>query len=157
MGFFGLILTRQSRIAHSKCASAQFGLGSMKLTIQPDPKLDIFRDNLELAICVRENQTPEILIEEGLPRPDRHLLLGIVQAITIAAEENDEEMLEVSDNCTVAVHFAGEKKFAEQVLVIVRSQNGRFAAFFNGDRRTAKSFAKKALRWFTGTIRLDIP
>jgi hypothetical protein len=129
----------------------------MKLIIQPDPRLDIFRDDLELAICIREDRIPEILIEEGLPRPDRHLLLGIVQAITIAAEENDEDMLEVNENAGMVLQSAGVKQFDEPVLVIVRSRNGRFAAFFNGDGRSAKYLAKKALRWFTGTIRLDIP
>lgn len=129
----------------------------MKLIIQPDPKLDIFTDDLELAILVREDQLPEILIEEGLPRPDRHLLLGIVQAITIAAEENDEDMLEVAENACMSLQSTGVKRFSEPVLVIVRARSGRFAGFFNGDRRTAKNFSKKALRWFTGTIRLDIP
>ena len=52
---------------------------------------------------------------------------------------------------------AGEEKDISPGLAIVRTEEGQFAVLGVGDLSTMKRLTRNALRWFTGTIRLDVP
>lgn len=129
----------------------------MRLLIDPLPSLPLFSQDAELVIRFTEDLPPEVYIEEGEPRPDRHLLLGIAQSILVAVEEMDPESVELMDSCTIKLDRANEIKELEADLTIVRVRDGRFGALVLGDSRVALRLARQAVRRFSGTIRLDIP
>jgi hypothetical protein len=129
----------------------------MKLLIDPLPLLPLFSLDPELVIRIEEDRPPEVYIEEGLPRPDRHFLLGIAQSVLVAVEEMDPESVELMSTCTIKLDRANEVKDFGAGLVIVRVSEGRFGALIVGDSHLALRLARQAVRWFTGTIRLDIP
>jgi hypothetical protein len=129
----------------------------MKLLLDPLPSLPLFSLDPELVIRVEEDRPAEVYIAEGLPRPDRHLLLGIAQTVLVAVEEMDPEIVELTGRCTIRLDRANEIKQFGAGLVIVRVKDGRFGALIVGDARLALRLARQGVRWFTGTIRLDIP
>jgi hypothetical protein len=129
----------------------------MRLLINPSHELELFDSDLELVICVREETPPEVFLEDGKPRPDRHMLLGIMQTIVIAVEELDRTFVEFAGDCALELIKDGEIRGIDAGLVIVRSVDGGFGAIAIGDPRNARRLARRAERWFTGTIRLDIP
>lgn len=128
----------------------------MKLHVAP-PQLSFFNTELELVICIREDVPPEIFWEDEKPRPDRHLLLGMMQTIVLAVEEADRTSVAFSDNCSLQLEKNDETKDLDSALTVVRSEDGRFGALAIGDQHYIRRLAKRAERWFTGTIRLDIP
>ncbi|MBI5250806.1 MAG: hypothetical protein HY912_15050 [Desulfomonile tiedjei] len=129
----------------------------MRLLVDPLPKLGLFDSELELVVCIREDTPPEVFLMDGKPRPDRHLLLGIMQMIVVAVEEMDRTSLEFTDSCSIRLERNGEKRDIDSHLTVVRSVDGRFGALAIGDPRQVRRLARQAERWFTGTIRLDIP
>jgi hypothetical protein len=129
----------------------------MKLLIDPLPSLHLFSLDPELVIRIEEDRPPEVYLEEGLPRPDRHLLLGIAQSVLLAVEEIDPESVELMSKCKIKLDRANEVKEFGAGLVIVRVRDGRFGALIVGDSHLALRLARQSVRWFTGTVRLDIP
>ena len=129
----------------------------MQVLIDPSPPVPFFPPDSELVIRMEESQPPEVYVEEGLPRPDRHLLLGIAQSALLALEELDRECVLLMNKCTIRVLRANEKKEFASGLVIVRSKSGRFCAIVVGDSRLGVRLARQCVRWLTGTIRLDVP
>jgi hypothetical protein len=129
----------------------------MKLLVDPLPSLPLFSLEPELVIQIQEDRPPEVYVEEGLPRPDRHLLLGIVQSILVAVEEMDPESVELMSTFTIKLDRAGAFKELGVGLLIVRVRDGRFGALIAGDSLLARRLARQGVRWFTGAIRLDIP
>jgi hypothetical protein len=127
------------------------------LLIDPLPSLPFFSLEPELVIQIQEDRPPEVYVEEGLPRPDRHLLLGIVQSVLVAVEEMDPESVELMGTCKIKLDRAGAVKELGVGLLIVRVLDGRFGALIVGNSRLAVRLARQGVRWFTGTIRLDIP
>jgi hypothetical protein len=129
----------------------------MRLLADPSPQLQLLNSDLELVICIREESPPEVFVEEGKPKPDRHMLLGIMQTIVIAVEEMDRTFVEFSDDCSLKLAMNGEIREIDAELTIVRSVDGSFGAIVRGGARQARKLARRGERWFTGTIRLDIP
>jgi hypothetical protein len=129
----------------------------MKLLIDPSPSLPLFLLEPELVIRIEGDRPPEVYIRAGLPRPDRHLLLGIAQSVLVAVEEMDPESVELMSTSTIKLDTAGEIKEFGAGLVIVRVKDGRFGTLIVGDPHIALRLARQGVRWFTGTIRLDIP
>jgi hypothetical protein len=129
----------------------------MKLLIDPLPSLPLFSLDPELLIRIEEDRPPEIYLEEGLPRPDRHFLLGIAQSVLVAVEEMDPESVELMSTCTIKLYRANEINVFGSGLLIVRVSDGRFGALIVGESRRGLRLARQGVRWFTGTIRLDIP
>jgi hypothetical protein len=129
----------------------------MKLLIDPLPSLPLFSLDSELVIRIEEDRPPEVYLEEGLPRPDRHFLLGIAQSVLVAVEEMDSESVELMSKCTIKLDRATEVKEFGPGLIIVRIGDGTFGALIVGDSHLARRLARHGVRWFTGTIRLDIP
>ena len=129
----------------------------MRLTIKPNPPIPQFGAELEIVIIVDDVGIPEIIVESGLPRPDRHLLLGLVQSVSLLIEEQDPESVAIMESCSVRLDKANEEKELEPGLLIVKTKEGRFGALIVGDSIVARRLARRSVRWFTGTIRLDVP
>ncbi|MGB6065048.1 MAG: hypothetical protein WBG50_09580 [Desulfomonilaceae bacterium] len=129
----------------------------MQVLFDPLPSLPLFSLDSELVIRMGEDRPPEIYVEEGLPRPDRHLLLGIAQSVLLALEELDPECVVLMNKCTIKIQRANEEKEFASGLIVVRVKDGRFGAVVVGDSRLAVRLARQCVRWFTGTIRLDVP
>ncbi len=78
----------------------------MRLLVEPAAQSPLFDTELELVICLTEDSPPEIFLEDGIPRPDRHLLLGMIQTIVVSLEEMDAASVAFVESCSTA----GEKQ-----------------------------------------------
>jgi hypothetical protein len=101
--------------------------------------------------------TPQIYVGKDSPKPDRHLLLGIVQSVNVAVEERDPDMVKFMSRCSVRLDGSGAAKIFDSGLIIARDTHGAIAVLAIGDAPTGRRLARQGLRWFTGTIRLDVP
>jgi hypothetical protein len=133
------------------------GTSRMKLFLDPSDSLPLFSMDLQLVIRIEEGRSPELFLEHGISNPDRHLLLGLVQRIAMAVEERDRESVAFANGCTIRLKRAGEAKTFGPGLVIARSDDGTIGAVASVDPSMARRLARLAVRWFTGTIRLDVP
>ncbi|MBI4964341.1 MAG: hypothetical protein HY913_13775 [Desulfomonile tiedjei] len=129
----------------------------MRLVTECPGPLPVFAEELQLVIRVDEDEAPQTYVPDGSHKPDRHLLLGIVQSINIAVEERDPEVVEFREPCTIRLEGSGDIKTFETGMIIARASEGAIGALVIGDPTTGRRLARKGLRWFTGTIRLDIP
>ena len=129
----------------------------MRLIVDPEPSLPLFQQDLDLVICVEEGLAPEIQVKRGLPKPDRHLLLGLVQTVAMVVGEMDRELVCFMGTRSIELHTEDGTKTVKPGLVIARTAEGSFGVLAGEDKRHARVLARDALRWFTGTIRLDIP
>jgi hypothetical protein len=129
----------------------------MRLFLDPSPSLEVFSQDLQTIISVEGENPPEVFVRDGLPRPDRHLLLGLVQAVSIAVEERDPESVVFMESCSIRIERAGLLKDLAPSLLIVRAEDGSVGALAIEDPAEARRRARKVVRWFTGTIRLDVP
>ena len=129
----------------------------MRLVIEPPVSLPVLLDELELIIRIAENETPQIYIREGSHKPDRHLLLGIVQSLKVAVEERDPDMVWFTPRCTACVEGCGETKIFDSGMILARDSKGAIGVLVIGDPTAGRKLARQGLRWFTGTIRLDVP
>lgn len=131
----------------------------MNIYSRPMPCLSVFSEELHLVVHIGNDDAavPVLYAEEGLPRPDRHLLLGMAQAVLMAIEEADPETVAFLGPCTIELKRSGETKSLHGGLIVVRSESGKFGALTTATPREARRLAGKAVRWFTGAIRLDIP
>ena len=74
-----------------------------------------------------------------------------------AIEENDRQFVDHLEVAEIEIH-KGEKIFRlNSGLLVVQSDDGKFAALVVGDRGTSKKLARQMVRSLTGRIRLDIP
>ncbi len=129
----------------------------MRLLVEPSAQSPLFDSELELVICLREDGPPEIFLEDGMPRPDRHMLLGMIQTIVVSLEEMDAASVAFVESCSTRLERGREVSILHSELIIIRSVDGMFGALAIGDKRSGRRLARRAERWFTGTIRLDVP
>jgi hypothetical protein len=129
----------------------------MKLLIKPAPPLAIFSKDLELVISVSEQGTPDVFVKEGLARPDRHFLLGLAQRVGLALEEADPEFAAFMETESIALENSGSLKELPQGLIVARDGEGHLGGIAVPDARAIRALARGMVRYFTGTIRLDIP
>ncbi len=129
----------------------------MRLAITPIPSIPQMSDELEIVILVNQDGVPEVFAAEDLPKPDRHLLLALAQTVAMAVEEQDPESVVFLDSCSIRLDRSGDWKDVAAGLVLVKSRQGRFGGLVVGDSICGKRLTRKAVRWFTGTIRLDVP
>lgn len=129
----------------------------MRLVTEPPALLPALLDELQLVIRIKENKPPQIYVREGFPKPDRHLLLGIVQTVNVAVEERDSDMVWFTPRCTVRLEGSGDTKIFDSGLILARDSKGAIGAFVIGDLPAGRRLARQGVRWFTGTIRLDVP
>ena len=129
----------------------------MILRIGPPPPLEVFGQQLELIICVKEGAIPRVYTIETSARPDRHFLLGVVQTALIAIEESDPESVVFMDTQTLTLERSNELIPLDCELMIARSVAGALAVLTGTDKALARHLAREAARRLTGTIRLDIP
>jgi hypothetical protein len=129
----------------------------MRLVVEPEPDLDILSEDMELVMETREDGIPQVFLAEGRAVPDRHLVLGLIQSVVVAVEDRDGESVLTADPLKVVLeNEQGQRELAPE-LVVFRTISGRFGALARGDWREARRRARLALRYFTGTIRLDVP
>jgi hypothetical protein len=129
----------------------------MILRIDPPPPLEVFGQQLELVICVKDGPIPGVYTTETSAKPDRHFLLGVVQTALIAIEESDPESVVFMDTKALTLERSNELIPLDCELVIARSVAGAFAVLTGSDKALARRLAREAARRLTGTIRLDIP
>lgn len=129
----------------------------MRLVTEPPASLPAFTEELELVIRLGEGDAPKIYLGEDSPKPDRHLLLGIVQSVSVAVEERDPDMVRFVSPCSVRLDGSGAVKVFDSGLIIARDTQGAIAALVIGDALAGRRLARQGLRWFTGMIRLDVP
>lgn len=110
-----------------------------------------------MVIALEETGIPGVYVAEDLPRPDRHLLLGMVQVIAVAVQENDPDAFEHMDSASMELRTSRESRSLTSGLIVARARDGSFGALGVGDLGSVRAVARKALRYFTGTVRLDIP
>jgi len=129
----------------------------MRLLIDPPVSLVQLNQDLELLMLIRDERMPEIFVAEGVPHPDRHLLLGIVQTVAVRVEEKDPDSVLFSKDCSVILERGTESRPVQADLIIARSLAGAVGALVNADHADGRRMCRRAVRWFMGTIRLDIP
>jgi len=129
----------------------------MKIVTEPSTSLPGLSEDLQLVIRIAEDEAPEVFLQEGSPKPDRHMLLGIVQSVTVAVEEKDPDIVRFVRPCAIRLERDGDTRVFDSGLVIARSDGGAIAALVMVDPQAGRRLARQALRWFTGTIRLDVP
>jgi hypothetical protein len=133
------------------------GVFRMKLLVTPPPTLSLFSMDLQLLILIEEDRAPELILDNQMPRPDRHLLLGLVQGMAMAVEERDPESVAFIKGGSVRLLRDGNSKELRPGLLLARSTEGAIGVLATVDYGEARRLARKAVRWFTGTIRLDLP
>ena len=129
----------------------------MRLFIDPPARLTVFDKELHLVISASEKGPPEIFVKKGLAQPDRHFLLGVVQAAAMAVEERDREFTAFMEAASLTLENAGSVKELSNGLIIAWSEDGSIGGLAVPDPGSARRLARELVRWFTGSIRLDIP
>lgn len=129
----------------------------MILHIDPPPPLEVFGQQLELVICIKEGTIPVVHTIENSAKPDRHFLLGVVQTALITIEESDPESAVFMDTKSLTLERTNELIPLDCELIIARSAAGSLAVLTGTDKASARRLAREAARRLTGTIRLDIP
>ena len=129
----------------------------MRIVTEPPVSLPVFPEQLELVIRIGEDETPQVYVRDGCPKPDRHLLLGIAQSVDVAVEERDPDMVRFTPRCTVSLEGTGDAKIFDSGLILARDSKGAIGVLVIGDPPAGRRLARHGLRWFTGTVRLDVP
>lgn len=129
----------------------------MKLILHPPSSLPPFSEKHDLVIEVKRSGVPVTHAREGIPFPDRHLLLGIIQRVAVAIEERDAELVEFLDHFEAWLETATGTISLDPGIIIVKTEGARLAVVAKGGSRTARELARGAIRYFTSAIRLDVP
>jgi len=129
----------------------------LRLIIDPHPALKLFQEDLHLVVGYREDKLPEIYQEEGMPKPDRHLLIGLFQSALIAIEEQDPESVVFIENGSIRLARNRIENTIAADLLTVRTIDGRIGCLVFGLPARGRRLARNAVRHFTRTVRLDIP
>ncbi len=130
----------------------------MKLHVDPPPALDVLQQELDLVVCIREGEFPDVHTTENSPKPDRHFLLGVLQTAMIAVAEMDPETVVLIDTQSLTLERNNELTPLNcQLIIIISKTRTAFAVLTGTDKTLAKRLIGDAARRFTGTIRLDIP
>ncbi len=75
----------------------------MRLFVDPDCELEVFNNDLTIVITAQEGSAPETHLSQGSPKPDRHMLLGMAQAVMFAVEESDPDMVRFMESARVVL------------------------------------------------------
>jgi hypothetical protein len=128
----------------------------LRLAVDPPLRICESTCGVELVVEFKASGIPEIHVEQGAPRPDRHLLLGLAQAAAMAIEEQDRESVAIVDRCSVRLLGGDLDKDLDPVFLAFRTTEGRFAVLAVGDFQTVRRRARDMARYFTGAVRLDV-
>lgn len=130
----------------------------MKLIVKPKANNLLLEKPLHLVIAVEPEGHFEVYNYESGLKPDRHLVLGIAQAMAVQIEEKDPETVVFAKDAEVALEMDGVIKKLSSGLIIVRTaEDGAIAALALCDPSEGRRLARRAVRALTGTIRLDVP
>jgi len=113
--------------------------------------------DVEVVVHVGLGNQPEIFLEDGVAKPDRHFLIGLIQLCTVAVEERDAEVVLFSPDTNVVLEVNGHKNTISSGVLIFKTRKGRVGCVCLDDAGAGRRIMRDALRRFTGTIRLDIP
>lgn len=129
----------------------------MKLILHPPSSLAPFSEELDLVIEVKSSGVPVTYARGDTPHPDRHLLLGIIQRVAVAIEEKDAEMVEFREDLQAHLTTARETRSLEPGVIIVKTEQANLAVIAKGGMEIARGLVRRAVRYFTSAIRLDVP
>lgn len=129
----------------------------MHLTVSSKTSREASEEDLDLAVHVVEDEIPVILAHQGAPQPDRHLLVGLTQTAAMAVGEQDEDIYLSCPNGIAVLERGTETHEFTEGMLMVRSSAGRIKAIGLGNHENIRRLSRSALRYFTGTIRLDVP
>jgi hypothetical protein len=128
----------------------------MKIYISPIPKLSLFSKPMELLIVFSRDAIPEILVEPGRPKPDRHLLLGLAQMSALAVEEDDQTIFECLQD-PISMRLSESQRQLSPDIIVARNEDSEIGVLTAVDKVESRRIARELLRYMTGTIRLDVP
>jgi hypothetical protein len=128
----------------------------MKIVTNPSVNFPILLEDLEIVVRIVENSLPEIYYQ-GVPNPDRHMLLGLIQSSAMAIEEKDPELVYFTDFTSIELQRDDETRPLYPGVIVIRSVALHFGVLAPYDRQTSRRMARAAVRYFMGTIRLDVP
>lgn len=118
----------------------------------------LLEKSLHLVLTLEPEGHFEVYTSEDSLKPDRHLLLGIAQAMAIQIEEKDPDTVAFAPEVEVELEIDGTVKRLSSDLIIVRTyEEGALAALVRGDSSSGRRLGRQAVRALTGTIRLDVP
>ena len=130
----------------------------MKLMIKPGVNNILLEKPLHLVVTVEPDGHFEVYTSESSLKPDRHLLLGIAQAMAVQIEERDPDTVVFEKDAQVDLEVDGTVKRLSCGLILVRTaEEGAIAALVLCDPPEGRRIARRAVRALTGTIRLDVP
>ncbi len=129
----------------------------MKLTLENSTPPPFLSDDLDVAIVVKEGSPPEMFVPEGRARHDRHLILGLAQTARMAAQEWDPESIAPAEGDRAVLERGQRTDVIDNGIIIIRSVDGGFGVVALTDRQSARRLSREAERYFTGSIRLDVP
>jgi len=129
----------------------------MKLILHPPSSLVPFSEELDLVIEVKSSGVPVTYAREDSPHPDRHLLLGIIQRVAVAIEEKDAEIVELREHVHALLRTARETRNLEPGVIIAKTEQANLAVIAKGDMEIARGLVRRAVRYFTSAIRMDVP
>ncbi len=125
--------------------------------MNPESRLPVFSKTPELVMFLTKGRSPEILMPKNSPKPDRHLLLGLIESVSLAVREKDTDTTEIIPNVSVRVKRGDVVKELASGVIVLRAVDGTFGAVGTDDHAVAKNILRDAVRYFTGTVRLDVP
>ncbi|MFH0824734.1 MAG: hypothetical protein V2B18_18430 [Pseudomonadota bacterium] len=123
----------------------------------PGSSLSVLQEDLDLVVHFQPGPIADVYVPKGRPTPDRHYILGLVQSSVTAIREEDEEMVVRVEAGSARLLNGNDQRTFSAGLIMVRSADGLFGTAVFGDRATVRMLSREALRYFTGTIRLDVP
>ncbi len=129
----------------------------MRIQTDKTVPLQAIEGELELVITAKQDKTPEIHRAEGRPVPDRHLVLGIIQAAAMAIEERDPELVAFMEGIVVTLWKQGTREPIDADLVVIRCYKGKIGVLVLVGQAEVRRVSRELLRYFTKMIRLDIP
>ena len=75
----------------------------------------------------------------------------------MAVSEQDKDLFVQAPECKVALSHDNTETPLEPDMVIARSNMGKLGVLAIGDLSAARRRIREIVRYFTGTVRLDIP
>jgi len=129
----------------------------MRLLIVPPAPIALLAGELGLVIEVPEAGIPTLYVPRGVPQPDRHLVVGLIQSVAVAVSEDDKDSVAIVDRCSVHLELNGQIKELDPSFIVARDDRAAFGVLIAGTREEARRRTRQAVRYFMGTIRMDVP
>jgi len=129
----------------------------MKIAIGKNDLTSLMDGELQLAIHAGQGERVEVYLRDGISKPDRHFLIGMVQLASVAVEETDKEFVSFIQDLPISLLRNGQETPIGNGLFIFKTEEGRISCISALDPKSSTKVVREALRQLTGTIRLDVP